>query len=107
MNDCCALQLRKGFESFLKKYLTLKEQRNKNCDPLDLSALVEKAISKSAGEMKTILEKLNSDRKHILNPLSHNDLRPIYSHELESAMIDFQRIDKGIYIRPIKKVIKN
>ncbi|ETR70246.1 MAG: hypothetical protein OMM_03378 [Candidatus Magnetoglobus multicellularis str. Araruama] len=96
--DCCALQLRKGFESFLKKYLTPKEQRNKNCDPLDLAALVEKAISKSSGEMKTILEKLNSDRKHILNPLSHNDLRPIYSHELERAMIDFQRIEVLITI---------
>jgi len=78
----------------LKKYLTPKEQRNKNCDPLDLSALVEKAISKSAGELKTILEKLNSDRKHILNPLSHNDLRPNYSHELKRAMVDFQRIEE-------------
>ncbi|MEI6126013.1 MAG: AAA family ATPase [Pseudomonadota bacterium] len=77
--DCCALLLRKDFEKLLKSYLTPKEQRDKNCNELDLASLIGRAISKSAGEAKAILEKLNIDRKHILNPLSHNDDRNIYS----------------------------
>jgi len=51
-----------------------------------------KAISKSSGEQKNILEKLNSDRQHILNPLSHNDDRPIYSEELKQAMNDIEKL---------------
>ena len=90
--DCSALLLRKGFEKILKSYLTPKEQRNSNCEELDLSGLVSKAISKSAGENKSILEKLNSDRRHILNPLSHNDSRAIYSEELKCAMDDLEKL---------------
>lgn len=41
------------------------------------------------------LKKLDSDRKHILNPLSHNDTRPIYSQELKSAMDDLEKL-KGL-----------
>ena len=90
--DACALFLRKGFEEILKIYLTPKEQRDKNCEELDLSKLVGKAISKSSGENKNILEKLNSDRTHILNPLSHNDSRAIYSEELKNAMEDLEKL---------------
>lgn len=90
--DCCALLLRKGFEKTLKTYLTPKEQRDRNCEDLDLSKLVGKAISKSSGENKVILEKLNSDRTHILNPLSHNDSRAIYSEELKMAMSNLEKL---------------
>jgi len=90
--DACALLLRKGFEKILKAYLTPKEQRDKNCIELDLSGLVGRSISKSSGENKNILEKLNLDRKHILNPLSHNDIRPVYSQELKSAMEDLEKL---------------
>jgi hypothetical protein len=76
--DCCALLLRKGFEKLLKSYLSPREQRDKYCNDLDLAGLVGKAKIKSSGEAKTILEKLDSDRRHILNPLSHNDDRKIY-----------------------------
>jgi hypothetical protein len=93
--DCCALQLRKGFEKLLKSYLTPQEQRDRNCYELDLAGLVGKAKSKSAGDAKEILEKLDSDRKHILNPLSHNDDRNIYSQELKSAMEDMEKL-KGM-----------
>ncbi len=90
--DCCALLLRKGFEKILKSYLSPREQLDKNCNELDLAKLVDKAISKSAGENKAILEKLNVDRRHILNPLSHNDNRPVYSEELKQAMTDLEKL---------------
>lgn len=93
--DCCALLLRKGFEKLLKAYLPPKDQRDRNCNELDLSGLVSKAKARSTGEAKTILEKLDSDRRHILNPLSHNDDRSIYSEELKSAMEDLERL-KGM-----------
>ncbi|MCK5695085.1 MAG: hypothetical protein KAH62_00490 [Desulfobacula sp.] len=96
--DACALLLRKGFEKILKAYLTPREQRNSNCEELNLSDLVEKAISKSSSENKNILEKLNSDRQHILNPLSHNDTRPIYSQKLKSAMDDLEKL-KGLLLQ--------
>jgi len=95
--DCCALLLRKGFEKVLKSYLTPQEQRDKNCNELDLSKLVAKAISKSTGESKEILQKLDTDRTHILNPLSHNDDRNIYSQELRSAMEDLETL-KGMLL---------
>ena len=90
--DCCALLLRKDFEKLLKSYLTPKEQRNKDCYELDLAGLIGRAISKSTGESKAILEKLNIDRKHILNPLSHNDDRNIYSQELKTALSDLEKL---------------
>lgn len=89
------LLLRKGFEKLLKSYLTPQEQRDRNLNELDLAGMVGKAKSKSEGDAKTILEKLDSDRKHILNPLSHNDNRNIYSQELKSAMEDLEKL-KGI-----------
>jgi hypothetical protein len=76
----------------LKSYLTPQEQRDKNCNELDLAGMVGKARSKSAGEARAILEKLDSDRRHILNPLSHNDDRSIYSQELKSAMEDLEKL---------------
>ena len=97
--DCCALLLRKGFEKILKSYLTPKEQLDKNCNELDLASLVNKATAKSSGEHKTTLEKLNSDRKHILNPLSHNDNRPVYSEELKQAMVDLEKL-KELFKQP-------
>ncbi|MGA1824834.1 MAG: hypothetical protein ACMUIP_09225 [bacterium] len=68
---------------------------NSNCEELDLSGLIGRALSKSAGENKNILEKLNSDRKHILNPLGHHDLRNIHSPELKSVMEDLEKL-KGL-----------
>jgi hypothetical protein len=85
--DACALLLRKGFEKKLKSYLTTAEQRNKNCEELDLAGLIGRAISKSSGESENILQKLNSDRQHILNPLCHIHTKTIHSEELGSVDI--------------------
>jgi len=86
--------LRKGFEKILKSYLTPQEQRNSNCVELDLSGLIGKAISKSNEESKTILEKLNSDRRHILNPLCHSDTQNIHSEELRGVIEDLEKLQQ-------------
>ena len=93
--EVCALFLKKGFEKILKVYLMQCEQSDSDCEELDLSGLLGKAISKSSSENKCILEKLNSDWQHILNPLIHYDTRPIYSQELKSAMDDLEKL-KGL-----------
>ena len=59
--------------------------------------LVDRAIKKSSSENRKTFEKINSDRQHILNPLSHNDDRPVYSEELKSAMDDLERL-KGLLV---------
>jgi len=90
--ESCALFLRKGFEKIIKNYLTPKEQRNKNCEELSLAGLIERAISKADKEGKTILLKLHSDRKHILNPLCHSDTKTIHSEELKNAISDMETL---------------
>ncbi len=90
--DCCALLLRKEFQKILQAHLTPQEQRDRNCNELDLAGLIGKAISKNTGDAKAILEKLNSDRKHILNPLSHNDDRNVYSQEIKTAINDLEKL---------------
>jgi len=88
----CALMLRKEFEKVLKLFLPPREQRDKNCNELNLSGLIGKAIAKSTGEATQILKKLDNDRKHILNPLSHNDDRNIFSQELKTAIVDLEKL---------------
>lgn len=90
--DACALMLRKDFEKVLKLFLPPKEQRDKNCNELDLAGLIGKAISGSAGEANSILIKLDSDRKHILNPLSHDDDKNIFSQEIKTAITDLEKL---------------
>ena len=90
--DACALMLRKQFEKTLKAFLPPKERLDKNCDELNLAGLIGKAISKTDGEAKSILKKLDSDRKHILNPLSHNDNRNIYTQEIKTALEDMEKL---------------
>lgn len=90
--DACALLLRKGFEKIIKNFLTPKERRNTNCVELDLSGLISRAISKCDEPAKSILEKLNSDRQHILNPLCHFTTKNIYSEELKNAIVDLEKL---------------
>jgi ABC-type lipoprotein export system ATPase subunit len=90
----CALLLRKAFEKLIKEYLTKEEQRDSNCNELNMSGLIGKSISKSTDDLKDILKKLDFDRTHILNPLSHNDERAIYSEELKSALLDLEKLKK-------------
>jgi HEPN domain-containing protein len=92
--DACAMLLRKAFERLLKNYLPLTEQRNRNCEDIDLSGLIAKAIVRTQGEVKSILEKLNLDRSHILNPLCHSDDRAVYTQELRSAIQDLEKLIK-------------
>ena len=59
---------------------------------LDLAGLVGKSIAASTGEARQVLEKLDSDRKHILNPLSHDDARAIFSQEIKTAIADLEKL---------------
>jgi hypothetical protein len=88
--DACALLLRKGFEKNIKNFLTPKEQRNQNCEELNLSNLIGRAISKTNDRAKIILQKLNADRQHILNPLCHIETINIHSEELKNAISDLE-----------------
>jgi energy-coupling factor transporter ATP-binding protein EcfA2 len=88
--DCCGFLLRKELEKVLKAYLPPKEQRDKNCNELDLSGLIAKAKAMACGDSKEILAKLDIDRKHILNPLTHDDHRATYSEEIRSALTDVE-----------------
>ena len=88
----CAVHLRTGFEKLLKSNLSPGEQRNKKCEALNLAGLTSKLTTKSQGEVKTILERLDSDRTHILNPLCHDDSRTIHSEEIRTAIRDLERL---------------
>jgi hypothetical protein len=94
--DLCAVLLRKSFENILNKYLTTKEQRDKNCNVLNLAGLIGRAIEKSTNNNRQILKKLDSDRTHILNPLSHDNKRAIYSEELKSALLDLEKLQNNL-----------
>jgi len=91
--DASALLLRKGLEKTIKNYLTPKEQLDKNCEELNLSNLIGRAMSKTNNDAKIILEKLNSDRQHILNPLCHINTKNIYSEELKNAINDLEKLN--------------
>jgi len=88
----CGLMIRKELEKRIKGYLSPHEQKDKNWNDLDLAGLITKAINKTDGEAKRILQKLDTDRKHILNPLSHNDDRNIYAQEIKTAIEDMEKL---------------
>lgn len=90
--EACALMLRKGFEKTLKSYLTPSEQRNQNYEELNLAGMIARALSKSSGEAENILRQLNSERRHIFNPLCHVDPKTIHSDELKNAISDMEKL---------------
>ena len=90
--DACANLLRKGLEKILKGYLTPQEQRDKNCNELDLAGLIGRATIKADGDTLEMLKKVDADRKHILNPLSHYDNRNTFTDELRSAIDDVEAL---------------
>jgi len=86
--DISAFLLRKEFDKLLKSFLLNKEKIDRNGYPLDLSGLIDKAKSKTDGKIKSLLEKLDSDRRHILNPLSHRSDVKVYSEEIRRTIDD-------------------
>ncbi len=88
--ECSAFFLRKELERILKSCLPYKMKIQQDGEELDLSGLLSKAIIVSSGNFKNILENLDRDRKHILNPLSHDDNRNISSIELKKTIDDIK-----------------
>jgi len=93
--DCTANFLRKACEGILSKWLD-KEAYNANCEKLQLNDLIQNGIKKSDGELKELLQKLQTYRKTILNPQSHFDDTPIYMQELKSAIEDVKRLKEKL-----------
>jgi hypothetical protein len=90
--DSCALQLRKGCENLLKSYLAPEERLNRNGEELDFSGMLDRAKSKN-NDLKTLLERLDSDRSYILNRLCHDDHGQIYSGELRNAISALETLE--------------
>lgn len=83
--DLCGVLLRKDLERILNKYLKPKKSEK-------LYNLVEKAKEITPNTEKSILDKILTHTKHILNPSSHNDNRNIYSEEIKEALKDLEEI---------------
>lgn len=86
--ESCAIMLRSALENILKAYLPPREQFDRNCNDLNLAGLFSKAKSRTSSEIKDLLEKLDIDRRQILNPLMHDDHRNTFSEEIRSALKD-------------------
>ncbi|MFU8781485.1 MAG: hypothetical protein ACNA71_10780, partial [Kiritimatiellia bacterium] len=71
-------------------------ERDKNCNELDLAGLISKAKSRASGDTKEMLAKLDVDRRHILNPLTHDDHRNTYSEEIRSALKDVEALKEWL-----------
>lgn len=84
--------IRKEFERFLKTFLSPAEQRNKHGEELDLAALISRARSKTTGEARIILDRLDTNRKHLFNPQCHHDTRNIYTKEVKTAIDDLEKL---------------
>ena len=90
--ECSAFFLRKELEKIFEVNLPYKMQVNEEGNKINLAGLLSKAIKVSSGEIKNILERLDRDRKHILNPLSHYDNRNISSLELKNTIEDLGKL---------------
>ena len=105
--DCCANQLRKACEGILTKWLK-QDAFDDNCKLLQLNDLLQKAIAHSVTntEMQTVLKKLQTYRKTIFNPQSHDDKTPVYKQELKEAMDDVMQFKSLLACLPLLKIIK-
>ena len=101
--DISASFLRKAFEEILKKILDEKIKSSEILEHIKLENLIFDALSFSFGEVKKLLENLNRDKKHILNPSSHDDNKPIYSEELRNSIKDIESLKN--WKPKIKKIL--
>ena len=91
--DCSANLLRQYCEKLLCKLLPAAKLVNKNCKTLDLNGLLQNGISfendKHANKNRTtidILIELQTFRRVLLNPASHNDDTSIFKREIEDTI---------------------
>lgn len=78
----------------MREILPNKIRRDESGNDIDLSNLLSKALKFSFGKYRIILENLDRDRKHILNPLSHDDNRNISSLELKNTISDLETLNE-------------
>jgi len=89
--------LRKEAENFCKDFLPKKYQYGSECNLRDLNGLIIESISfaKNAGLDDTLFKELDSHRKFVLNPTSHDNYDvPIYKSEIERALNTLKELRK-------------
>jgi len=91
--DCSANLLRQYCEKLLCKLLPTENLVNKNCKTLDLNGLLQNGISFENGKGTDknqitieILTELQTFRRVLLNPASHNDDTNIFKREIEDTI---------------------
>lgn len=88
-------QLRKDAESFCKSFLPKRAQYNHDYALFDLNGLITRCIqfAKDNKMEEAIFMELDSYRKFVLNPLSHDSYDvPLYYTELEEALETFKKL---------------
>lgn len=92
--DCCAMLLRKDFERCLKKILSKYKRRIKKY----LRDMIKDAIKVVVdNEIKNLLNHIDSNIKHILNPQCHSEPKNIHSLEMKQAIDDLELL-KGFIV---------
>ncbi len=89
--------LRKEIENFCKSFLPLKLQFREDCSKLDLNGLILacKVFADKSGFESTIFSELDSFRKFVLNPSSHDSYDvPKFNSEVEKCLKTVEQINK-------------
>jgi energy-coupling factor transporter ATP-binding protein EcfA2 len=90
--DACCNMIRKELERVMESYLTPREQLDRNFEQLKLGSMLDKAISKSNGEIQNIFKNANTYLANVLNPQSHYDDRAIFSQEIKAVIADLEKL---------------
>lgn len=101
--DISASFLRKEFEKILKNILSEKLKNTEDTENIKLKNLIDYILPFTSDSIRILLDNLNRDTKHILNPSSHDDNRNIYSEELENTIIAIEELSK--WNPQIKKIL--
>ena len=89
--------LRKEAESFCKDFLPKEYHYGTECNLRDLNGLILESISfaENSGLDDTLFKELDSHRKFVLNPTSHDNYDiPHYKSEIESALNTLKELRK-------------
>ncbi len=98
--------LRKETESLCREFLPQRLQRTKDCNDYDLNGLIGKC--KEFAEQNdldvTLFDELNSHRKFVLNPTSHDSYDvPKFKSEIEKCLQTIKEIRKIRFESVLKK----
>ena len=87
--------LRKEAEGFCKEFLPKRLHRTKDCADLDLNGLIikSKEFAEQNGLDPTLFEELDSHRKFVLNPTSHDSYDvPKFNSEIKKCLENLKKL---------------